>query len=196
VPAGEGKEMSFFGTLLKNHRAGESGLAWNLPLLAGPETLQLTSPAFTDGARVPVEHAGKRAGGRETSPPLSWSPAPEGTAELLLVMEDVDVPVRQPFVHLVATIDPAVTELPAGALNKDSAPGGVRLLRSTMGSGYIGPAPIKGHGPHRYVFQLFALPAPAAPDAAAAARTAPRALLAAVCGPALARARLTGTYQR
>ena len=58
-------------------------------------------------------------------------------------MQDVDVPVRQPFVHLVATIDPAVTELPAGALSKDSAPGGVRLLRSTMGSGYIGPAPIK-----------------------------------------------------
>jgi hypothetical protein len=65
-----------------------------------------------------------------------------------------------------------------------------------VGSGYIGPAPIKGHGPHRYVFQLFALPAADAPDGAAAARTAPRALLAAVRGPVLARARLTGTYER
>ena len=188
--------MSFFGTLLKNHRAGESGLAWNLPGLAGPETLQLTSSAFTDGAPVPLEHAGTRVGGRETSPPLCWSPAPEGTAELLLVMEDVDVPIAKPFVHVMALLGPAVTELPAGALSKGSASGGVRLLRSTVGSGYVGPAPIKGHGPHRYVFQLFALPAPAAPDAASAVRTAPRALLAAVRGPALARARLTGTYLR
>jgi phosphatidylethanolamine-binding protein (PEBP) family uncharacterized protein len=188
--------MSFFGALLKNKRAGEAGLAWNLPALAGPETLQLSSPAFADGAPIPVRYAGKRAGGRETSPPLSWSPAPDGAAELLLVMEDVDVPIRNPFVHLAALIDPGVTELPAGALDGGSAAGGVRLLRSTVGSGYIGPAPIKGHGPHRYVFQLFAMPGGAMPGAAYAASAAPRALLAAVAGPALARARLTGTYQR
>jgi hypothetical protein len=68
--------MSFIGTLLKNRRAGETGLAWNLPALAGPETLHLASPAFTDGAPIPAEHAGTRVGGRETSPPLSWSAAP------------------------------------------------------------------------------------------------------------------------
>jgi Raf kinase inhibitor-like YbhB/YbcL family protein len=183
-----------FGTLLKNRRAGEAGLAWNLPGLAGPETLQLSSQAFADGAPIPLRHAGKRVGGRETSPPLSWAPAPAGTVELLLVVEDVDVPIRNPFVHLAATISAAVTQLPAGAFNQGSVPGSVRLLRSTVGSGYVGPAPIKGHGPHRYVFQLFALPAPAAPDGASG--TAPRALLGAVRGPALARARLTGTYER
>ncbi len=191
--------MSFFGTLLRNRRAGEAGLAWNLPALAGPEALRLSSAAFGDGAPIPVEHAGKRARGGETSPPLSWSPAPEGTAGLLLVMEDVDVPLRNPWVHFAALVDPGVTELPAGALNGDSVADSVRLLRSPLGSGYVGPAPIKGHGPHRYVFQLFALPASAVPDAASAARTsprAPRALLAAVTGPALARARLTGTYER
>lgn len=188
--------MSLLGTLLKNRRAGEAGLAWNLPGLAAPETLQLTSPAFADGAPVPAEHAAKRVGGRETSPPLSWSPAPAGTAGLLLVMEDVDVPLARPVVHLMALLDPAAGELPAGALDKGSAAGGVRLLRSMVGSGYIGPAPIKGHGPHRYVFQLFALPAPLGPDEATAARTAPRALLAGVRGPVLARARLTGTYER
>jgi Raf kinase inhibitor-like YbhB/YbcL family protein len=186
--------MSLLGTLLKNRRAGEASLAWNMPALAGPETLQLASPAFADGAPVPVEHAAKRVGGRETSPPLSWAPVPEGTAGLLLVMEDVDVPIAKPFVHAMALLGPALTQLPAGALDKGSAADGVRLLRSTVGSGYVGPAPIKGHGPHRYVFQLFALPA--APDDASAARPAPRALLAAVHGPALARARLTGTYER
>jgi hypothetical protein len=108
-------------------------------------------------------------------------------------MEDIDAPMGKPFVHVMALLAAALTGLPAGALDKDSATDGVRLLRSTMGTGYVGPAPIKGHGPHRYVFQLFALPAPAAPDAASAPRTA---LLAAVDGPALARARLTGTYER
>jgi len=44
----------------------------------------------------------RRAGGREVSPPLSWSAAPEGTAELLLVMEDPDAPMGKPFVHCVA----------------------------------------------------------------------------------------------
>ena len=187
--------MSIVGTLLKNRRAGEAGLAWHLPALAGPETLQLTSEAFADGAPVPLAHAGKRAGGRETSPPLSWSPVPDGTAELLLVMEDVDAPMGKPFVHLVALVDPAVIALPDDALSLAATAGGVRLLKSTMGRGYVGPAPIKGHGPHRYVFQLFALAEPAAADGAAA-NASPRALLAAVRGPVLARGRLTGTYER
>jgi Raf kinase inhibitor-like YbhB/YbcL family protein len=185
--------VSIMGTLLRNRRAGEAKLAWNLPALIGPETLRLSSQAFAEGAPIPVEHAGKRIGGREISPALSWSPAPEGTEELLLVIEDIDVPMGKPFVHLSALIDPTVTTLAAGALNPATAPAGVRLLKSTMGRGYIGPSPIKGHGPHRYVFQLFALPSPAPGNAGSAG---PRALLSAVRGPALARARLTGTYER
>ncbi|HTR91278.1 MAG TPA: hypothetical protein VMI73_06025 [Trebonia sp.] len=67
----------------------------------------------------------RRAGGREVSPPLSWSAAPEGTAELLLVMEDPDAPMGKPFVHCVARIGPALQALPAGALNPPAAPDGV-----------------------------------------------------------------------
>jgi hypothetical protein len=94
--------MGVVGTLLKNRRAGEANLAWNLPALSGPQTLEVTSAAFADGAAIPVEHAGKRAGGRQVSPPLSWTAPPPGTAELLLVMEDVDAPMGSPFVHCVA----------------------------------------------------------------------------------------------
>jgi phosphatidylethanolamine-binding protein (PEBP) family uncharacterized protein len=101
----------------------------------------VTSEAFADGGAIPVEHAGKRAGGRQVSPPLTWTAPPPGTAELLLVMEDVDVP-------------------------------------------------------HHYVFQLFALGAPAAADEERAGDAKPRALLAAVAGPVLARGRLTGVYER
>jgi phosphatidylethanolamine-binding protein (PEBP) family uncharacterized protein len=96
--------MGVVGTLLKNRRAGETRLAWNLPGLRGPETLELTSEAFGDGQAIPAEHAGKRAGGRNVSPPLAWTAPPRGTAELLLLVEDVDVPMRSPFVHGVARI--------------------------------------------------------------------------------------------
>jgi phosphatidylethanolamine-binding protein (PEBP) family uncharacterized protein len=185
--------VGIMGTLLKSRRTGEAGLAWYVPTLAGPETLHLTSPAFAPGTPIPLEHAPKRNGGSGTSPSLSWSPAPERTAELLLVIEDIDIPIGRPFVHLAALLDSTITALAAGALNKDATLAGVRLLKSTMGRGYIGPSPIKGHGPHRYVFQLFALPSPAPQNAAS---SSPRALFATLPGPALARARLTGTYER
>jgi Raf kinase inhibitor-like YbhB/YbcL family protein len=188
--------MSIMGTLLKNRRAGESGLAWNQPALAGPETLVLSSLAFTDGAALGHEHAGKRVGGRELSPPLAWSGVPGETAELLFVLEDIDAPLGKPFVHCVAVIPAMVSSLAAGALNAPEAPTGVRLLKSTVKRGYVGPAPIKGHGPHRYVFQLFALGAPVTADGASADNARPRALLGSVRGPVLARGRLTGTYER
>jgi hypothetical protein len=135
--------MGILGTLLKNRRAGETHLAWNLPALSGPPTLALASEAFRDGEAIPVEHAGKRAGGRNTSPPLAWSAAPSGTASLLLVVEDVDAPTSKPFVHCVAVIDPSVHQLPTSGLSRQGPADGVRLLRSGMGSGYLGPAPLR-----------------------------------------------------
>jgi phosphatidylethanolamine-binding protein (PEBP) family uncharacterized protein len=185
--------MGVLGTLLKNRRAGEARLAWNLPGMSGPQTLDVTSVAFGEGEAIPVEHAGKRAGGRNISPALAWTPPPPGTAELLLVVEDIDVPLGAPFVHCLALITAQVSALPAdGLATADPAPG-VRVLRSGLGRGYLGPEPIKGHGPHHYVFQVFALATPAVPAGdPAAGRARPRGFLAAVAGPVLARGRLTG----
>lgn len=188
--------MGVVGTLLKNRRAGETRLAWNLPNLTGPETLAVTSAAFADGAAIPVVHAGTRAGGREQSPQLGWDAPPAGTSELLVVIEDIDVPTPAPFVHCVAVVSPDAPELAPGALSATDPGAGVRVFRSGFGRGYIGPAPIKGHGPHRYVFQVFALAAPAVADPDAAHNAKPRALLAAIAGPVLARGRLTGCYER
>jgi phosphatidylethanolamine-binding protein (PEBP) family uncharacterized protein len=188
--------MSIIGTLLKNKRAGEANLAWNLPALGGADVLELTSEAFADGTAIPVDHVAARAGGRELSPPLAWGPVPAGTTELLLVAEDVDAPMNKPFVHCVALISPSVTALGPGALARQAPAPGVRVLRPTAGRGYVGPAPIKGHGPHRYVFQLFALAEPALADGGPGKQAAPRALLAAVRGPVLARGRLTGSFER
>ena len=190
--------MTILGTVLKNKRAGEAQLTWNLPAMAGPEVLGLHSSDFEHEGVIPKAHAGKRAGGENRSPVLAWSGPPAGTAQLLLVIQDVDSPTRIPFVHCVALLEPDLVALPAGALNAGSPVQGVRVLRSGMGRGYLGPEPIKGHGPHRYVFQLFALTtAITSAEGDAPLDTAkPRAVLATVSGPVLARGRLDGLYAR
>ncbi|WP_042382817.1 YbhB/YbcL family Raf kinase inhibitor-like protein [Streptacidiphilus melanogenes] len=186
--------MAIIGRLLKNRRAGEEHVVWHRPNLQGPDTLDLHSEAFADGATMPTEHAGRRVGGRNLSPALAWNLPPAGTARLLFVMEDPDVPMSSPAVHTVALIDPKLAALPAGALDAKTPGEGVQILRSTFSSGYHGPEPIKGHGPHRYVFQLFALGDPL--DGAALAKARPREVFTSVGGPVLARGRLDGIYER
>jgi phosphatidylethanolamine-binding protein (PEBP) family uncharacterized protein len=190
--------MTLLGRLLNDRRAGETHMAWNLPNLNGPELLTLTSRDFGDGDSLPLAHCAKPIGGGDLSPHLAWTPLPPGTAQLLLVVEDIDVPMGKPAVHCLALIDPAVERLETGALEAKQPGPGVRVLRSTIGRGYHGPAPIKGHGPHHYVFQLFALEKPlsSGPDAAAPDRARPRTLLSAVTPPVLGRSRLTGVFER
>ncbi|MFJ1929379.1 MULTISPECIES: YbhB/YbcL family Raf kinase inhibitor-like protein [unclassified Streptomyces] len=190
--------MTLLGRLLNNRRAGEAHTAWNLPNLQGPALLTLTSRHFAHGEAMPPRHAAKNVGGGNLSPHLTWTAPPPGTAQLLLVVEDTDVPLPRPAVHCVALVDPASGDLGPGALDARRPAAGVRVLRSTIGRGYHGPAPVKGHGPHRYTFQLFALAATVdgALGAETADRTRPRALLGGITAPVLARGRLTGTYER
>src|SRR4051794_17762738 len=135
--------MAVLGRLLRNRRAGQDGLAWHAPNLAGADTLAPSSPDFDDGGTIPTVHAARRIGGEDLSPALTWSPAPAGTAQLLLVVEDPDAPTRRPVVHCVALLEPTMTSLARGALDAANPASGVRLLPSTMGRGYRGPAPIK-----------------------------------------------------
>ncbi|ACU74946.1 PEBP family protein [Catenulispora acidiphila DSM 44928] len=171
-------------------------LAWDAEHLHSPETLSLTSPDFADGEPIPHVHAGVRLGGEELSPALAWSTAPSETAELLLVIEDPDAPMATPYIHGLALIEPSLTGLSQGALSAEAPGPGVRLLRSSSGRGWIGMAPPKAHGPHRYVFQLFALAEPLTITTKGGAEEAqPRKVLAAA-GPVLARGRIDGLYQR
>lgn len=190
--------MTLLGRMLHNRRAGDTHTAWNLPNLLGPELLTVTSRDFGDGESLPLAHCAKNIGGSNLSPQLSWTAPPPGTAQLLLVVEDIDVPIAKPAVHCVALIDPAAAHLEPGALAAKQPGEHVRVLRAVIGRGYHGPAPIKGHGPHRYVFQLFALEAPLGgePNATPPERARPRALLSAVTSPVLGRGRLTGVYER
>lgn len=181
------------GTSPRNPRSGQSGLAWDSPNLAGEQTLALSSPDFAHEGTIPAVHASARAGGKDLSPALTWSPAPPDAVRLLLVIEDPDAPTPAPYVHCLALLDASVTGLAHGALDASNPPAGVRLLRSGRGCGYLGPEPPKSHGPHRYVFQLFALAAE--PGGAALNSARPREVLAAATD-VLARGRLDGFYQR
>ena len=194
--------MTILGTLLKNKKARDIHSGWNRPNLQGPELLVVTSKRFGEGQSIPREHAGKRIGGTNLSPDLTWSPPPPDTVELLLVVEDLDVPTPKPAVHCLVLIDPSRLDLPnhlpEGALSAADPAAGVRVLRSTIGRGYRGPEPIKGHGPHRYTFQLFALSRHASSTVGGLKldRARPRALLTSLSAPVIARGRLTGTYER
>lgn len=181
----------------KNRRAGLSGLAWHSPNLTGAETLALSSPDFEHEGTIPTVHASTRAGGKDLSPALAWSPGPAGTAQFLLVVEDPDAPTPMPFIHCVALLDTSMTGLAHGGLDAANPSDSVRLLRSGMGRGYLGPAPPKSHGPHRYVFQLFALATPlrAGSTGTALESAKPREVLAAA-SDVLARGRLDGFYAR
>ncbi|WP_063001350.1 YbhB/YbcL family Raf kinase inhibitor-like protein [Nocardia mikamii] len=187
--------MSILGKLLANRRAGESGLAWNQPNLLGDTVFRLTSTDFEPETTLDIRHASRRIGGADESPTLSWSGAPDTTTGYLLVVEDPDAPMRKPFVHCVALLEPSVRSLSRNALRADTDEAGVRVLRSGFGRGYLGPAPIKGHGPHRYVFELFALGAPLTTAAGKPVESAkPREVLAAA--QAVGRARIDGFYER
>lgn len=130
--------------------------------------IELRSSAFNDHDLMPDRFS--RPDGN-VSPPLQWSPPPEGTAELVLLCEDADSR-PEPFLHwLVTGIDPNITELPEGA-----PPEGAREWPNAFGfRGWGGPQPPKGDDPHRYFFHLYALSSPLdfpAPPSAEDARRA------------------------
>jgi hypothetical protein len=145
--------------LLRNVHAGEKHLAWNNPVVsAAPNTIVLSSDDFEGGGAIPIQFAGKGVG-QNISPSLKWSNIPPNTATLVLVMEDPDAPWPRPFVHLVAAgISPSMTGLTVGALSSDAASLGITLGTGTLGRpGYTGPRAPVGFGPHRYIFEIFAL---------------------------------------
>jgi phosphatidylethanolamine-binding protein (PEBP) family uncharacterized protein len=82
--------VALLGTLLRNRRPDERHHAWNHPRLTAQDTIEVTSRDFTHERPLDSRHAGKRVGGENLSPHLAWSNPPAATAELLLVVEDLD----------------------------------------------------------------------------------------------------------
>ncbi len=181
--------MALLGKLFRRVRAGghRSPLAGSG--FAAPESITVTSAAFTAGGAMPQSSAGKGVGDN-TSPPLRWDGLPADTRQVVLIIDDVDVPLPRPLLHSVAVIEPTVEGVVAGSLQPGTT--GMRFIRADLGHrGYAGPRPIPGHGPHHYRFHVFAIDEPIADSV-----TSSKALLAAMTGHVLARGVLTGTYER
>ncbi len=115
-------------------------------------TFTLTSTDITDGGILPDAQVQAKG---NTSPHLKWSGAPEGTKSYAITCYDPDAPTGSGFWHwTVANIPADVSEIAAGG----PLPSGAVEGRTDFGEpGYGGAAPPPGHGPHRYIFTVFAV---------------------------------------
>lgn len=143
------------GWLLRGKHAGEQTACKHYSQLSTGKVFELFSPAFPNGGKIPEKHAGVGRG-ENISPELGWAKPPQGTKQLLLVMEDIDVPLKKPILHMTALFDPTVEKLHEGALTPGNAE--ITFIPGRKGRlGYHGPRPMPGHGIHRYWFHLYAL---------------------------------------
>ncbi|RLV91974.1 putative sucrose utilization protein SUC1 [Spathaspora sp. JA1] len=144
----------------------DHGLAVRLLNLeeVNPE-IEFTSEVFNDNDYMPLSSAGKGVGD-DLSPELKIAlpsgevnPATSEIASLVIVCQDVDVPIPNPITHLFAYDIPiSKTSFKQGELNGTNTPEDFKFGKSSLGNvGYIGPRPIPGHGDHRYIFQVFAI---------------------------------------
>jgi phosphatidylethanolamine-binding protein (PEBP) family uncharacterized protein len=180
---------STIGGLLRRLRAGPGRSPLAGHLLDAPTTIVVTSSAFPEGGPIPRRHAGEGVGD-DLSPELRWSGIPAGAAALVLLLDDVDVPLPRPLFHSAALLDPSAAGLGEGEFVAGTP--GVRIVPTMLSkNGYSGPRPIPGHGLHRYRFHVLALDRPAPADA-----TSVKKVLAVASGHVLARGTLTGTYER
>jgi len=154
--------------------------------------LSISSNAFTHEGEIPGMYTCE---GRDVSPALSWSGAPDGTRTFVLIVDDPDAPdpkaPKMTYVHWVLYNIPA----PAGGLamgvKPSDLPAGTREgLNDWKRTGYGGPCPPIGR--HRYYHKLYALDAEL-PDLGTPTKAQ---VLEAMKGHVLAEAVLMGTYEK
>jgi phosphatidylethanolamine-binding protein (PEBP) family uncharacterized protein len=84
-------------------------------------TLTLRSTAFEPGAPIPARFDNERG---DLSPALLWDGVPEGTAGLVLLIDDPDAPIEGSFVHRVLlNLDPARKGLGEGEVPAEATAG-------------------------------------------------------------------------
>jgi len=125
--------------------------------ILGGAAMEISSTAFKDGEKIPIQYVMPGAGGKNISVPLAWEYVPAGTKSFCLSIVDPH-PVAQNWVHwLVINIPPQITSIEEGASKKKMPQGSVELKNSFGEIGYGGPQPPKGTGDHPYVVTLYAL---------------------------------------
>lgn len=155
-------------------------------------TLVLTSSAFTHQGSIPQQYTCQ---GRDISPHLSWSGAPEGTKGFVLIMDDPDAPdpaaPKRTWVHWVLYAIPADASSLGEGVTSAKLPAGTREGTNDWNrTGYGGPCPPVGR--HRYFHKLYALDVELADLGPARKAEVEKAME----GHVLAKTELIGTYQK
>ena len=166
---------------------------------SGTPGFVLTSTAFKSGGTIPHQYSYSGSGctGRNTSPELAWSGAPDGTQSLAVTVFDSDAQKGVGWWHWVVFDLPAdLTSLPAGAGSGagDLMPSdAVQGRNDFQGVGYGGPCPPPGSPAHHYHFTLYALDEHL--DGLSPLSSGPT-LVGAMRGHVLAKAELVGLFSR
>jgi Raf kinase inhibitor-like YbhB/YbcL family protein len=109
--------------------------------------LTVTSPAWNNGQEIPSKYA---AEGQDISPPLAWTPGPEGVVSFAIAVEDPDAG-DHPTAHWM------IWNIPAGQLSIPEGVSGFPQGANYKGAiGYTGPTE-HGDNPHNYFFEVYAL---------------------------------------
>jgi Raf kinase inhibitor-like YbhB/YbcL family protein len=127
--------------------------------LPSAPAFELKSGDIEDGGTMPAPQLSKAwgvPGGEDLAPSLDWSGFPPETKSFVVTCFDPDAPTVSGFWHwIVYDIPASVTSLPTGG----KMPKGAKSLKNDAGfSGFCGAAPPPGHGDHRYIFCVSALP--------------------------------------
>ncbi len=153
-----------------------------------PAVFTLSSSAFANNQKFPVQYVAKNNGGNQ-SPPLQWTAAPSGTGSFVIQMVDLDFN-TPPFVHWIITNIPATsTQLPAGITAGNNLTQPAEAKGANQPKAYAGPNP---PNLHRYELTIYAIKAGEVPvinvrDSAANKRELET--------KSLARSVLIGTYE-
>lgn len=148
------------------------------------QDLTVTSPSFKFAQPMPAKHA---YDGDNLSPEIAWSGTPDGTREIAVICHDPDAPLPYGFTHwVVYGIPPETSRLPEGDGSQFTL--GVTNFGST---GYGGPAPPPGHGPHNYYFWVYCLDQPLGAEPGLSREQ----LLERMSGHIIEQNRLVGVYE-
>jgi Raf kinase inhibitor-like YbhB/YbcL family protein len=147
----------------------------------------ITVHGFAPGEAIPKANTGE---GGDASPQLDWSGEPEGTQAFVLIADDPDAPAGT-WNHwllwdIPAHVHTLAEKFRPGAIGSS----GTNDFRRT---GYGGPYPPKGHGPHRYFFRLYAVDRPLLGVPPGSRRAD---LDRALSGRVIGEAEYMGTYER
>ncbi|HQP91926.1 MAG TPA: YbhB/YbcL family Raf kinase inhibitor-like protein [Candidatus Omnitrophota bacterium] len=151
--------------------------------------LELKSTSFENNSVIPAEFTCE---GKDVSPDLQWSDAPDDTKSFALICDDPDA-YGVAWVHwVIYNIAADKNSLPKGVQQGQSLPDGSNQgINDSQEYGYGGPCPPPGK-PHRYVFKLYALD----DTLLIGEKVTKDKLLNAIKSHVLAEAQLIGTYKR